>query len=152
MEVTGWLDSAVQRTKDKYQFQRAREEQSAQEESLRRRRGSQFCRQLFTWFEQIEVSFNTRFGSQVLVVSLVGNQGNRSVQILGRPVRAQERIAEINYQENTASLRLSMGSGGTAAAQIIRLVLSGDGIVAEFGGQHYTAHQLGQKIIEELLA
>lgn len=152
MEATGWLDSAVQRTKEKYQIQRAREEQLAHEEALKRRLGNQFCRQLFTWLEQVEASFNTRFGSQVLVVSLVGSQGNRSVQILGRPVRAQERIAEISYQENATSLRFSIGSGGTAAAQIIKLVLSGEGIAAELGEKHYTAHQLGQKIIDELLA
>ena len=152
MEATSWLDATVQRTKEKYQIQRAQEEQLAHELSLKRRLGNQFCRKLFSWFEHVEVSFNTRFGSQVLVVSVLGTQGNRSVQILGRPLRAQERIAEVRYHEESATLKLSVGSGGTAAAQMIKFVLRDDEIVAEVAGKHYTPQQLGQKIIDDLLA
>lgn len=153
MQATDWLDAAVQRAKKKYQVQRTREEQLAHQEALKRRLGGQFCRELFAWFENIEVSFNNRFGGQVLVVSVAGGDGHRSVKVLARPIRAQESIAELNYEESSASLGLTMGYGTPGAAQVIRLILSAEGVIlAEMGEARYTAAQLGQKIIDALLA
>jgi hypothetical protein len=147
---TDWLDQAVQRAKGKYQIQRVLEERSVQEEVLKRKLGNQFCRELFTWFESIEVRFNSRFGGHVLAVSVVGSDGSRSVQILARPIRDQESTASLSYDENTTSLELRAGS---EAAQTIKLVLSGDGaILAEIGAERYTPEQLGQRIIDDLLA
>ena len=152
MEVTDWLDEAVQQTKEKYQVQRALEEDLIREETLKRKLSSQFCRELFAWFENVEARFNSKFGDQVLTVSVVGGDGNRSVQVLARPVRAQERNAELNYQDDSNCLGLSMGSGATAASQVVKLVLSADGaILAEGGAKRYTPEQLGQKIIDDLL-
>ena len=151
--MTDWLDKAVQRTKKKYQVQRAREEQLAHEDALKRRLGGQFCRELFAWFENIEMKFNNSFGSHVLAVSVVGSDGSRSLKILARPTRAQESMAELNYQERTSSLGLNMDSGGPAAAQAIRLILTADGaVLAAMGEDYYTAEQLGQKIIDQMLA
>jgi hypothetical protein len=154
MDVTAWLDDAVQRAREKYEAQRALEERLLQEEALKRKLGSQFCRDLFAWLENVEPSFNSRFGGHVLAVSVVGSDGNRSVQVLARPTRAQERIADLKYQENTKCLGLSTGSGATAeTAQTIKLVLSGDdAILAEIGADRYTPERLGQKIISDLLA
>jgi len=151
--MTDWLDKAVQRTKKKYQVQRAREERLAHEEALKRRLGSQFCQELFGWFQNIEVKFNNSFGSHVLAVSVVGGNGSRNLKILARPTRAQESMAELNYQERTSSLGLNMDSGAPAAAQAIRLILTADGaVLAAMGEEYYTAEQLGQKIIDEMLA
>ena len=154
MEATDWLDAAVERAKQKYQAQRALDETSVQADALKRKLGNQFCRELFAWFESVEVRFNNRFGSQMLAVSVVGSDGNRSVQILARPIRTKEGTASLSYEENTSSLGLSVGFGGGAeTAQIIRLVLSADGaILAEMGAKHYTPEHLGQKIIDDLLA
>ena len=152
LQMSEWLDKAVQRTKKKYQGQRVREEQVAQEEAVKHKLGGQFCRELFAWFENTEASFNNSFGGHVLAVSVVGSYGSRSVRILARPTRSQECIAELNYQENTSSLALSMGSGAPAT-QAIKLILSADGaILATMGEEYYTAEQLGQKIIDDLLA
>jgi hypothetical protein len=41
--MTDWLDKAVQKTKKKYQAQRAREERWAHEETAKRKLGGQFC-------------------------------------------------------------------------------------------------------------
>jgi hypothetical protein len=153
MGGTNWIDDAVQRTKEKYQVQRALEDKLIQEEGLKAKLGSRYCRELFAWFESVEVSFNSKFGSQVLAVSVVGTEGSRSVQVLARPIRAQERIADLNYQENTRCIGLSMGSGATSETQLIKLVLSADGVIlAEIGAKYYTPEQLGQKIIDDLLA
>ncbi len=154
MASTHWLDEAVQRTKEKYKVQRAQEERLAYEESLKRRLGGQFCRHLFAWFQSIEGSFNDKFGSHILAVSVSGDEGSRSAQVLARPTSTEERIANLDYQNNAASLRLSIGSGRTPeTAQVIKLVLSaGDVLLAEIGQERYTAEQLGQKIIDDLLA
>lgn len=153
MEVTDWLDEAVQQTKEKYQAQRALEEKSIQEEALKRKLGSQFCRDLFAWFETIEVKFNARFGGHVLTARVVGSEGDRSVQVLARPIRAQERIAELNYQEDINCLALSTGSDATATTQVIKMVCSaGGGVLVEIGAERYTLEQLGQKIIDDLLS
>ena len=154
MEATDWLDAAVESAKQKYQAQRALDETSVQADALKRKLGNQFCRELFAWFESVEVRFNNRFGSQVLAVSVVGSDGNRSVQILARPIRTKEGTASLSYEENTSSLGLSVGFGGGAeTAQVIKLVLSADGaVLAEMGAKHYTPEQLGQKIIDDLLA
>ncbi len=135
MEGTDWLDAAVESAKQKYQAQRALDGRSVQADALKRKLGNQFCRELFAWFENVEVRFNNRFGSQVLTVSVVGSDGNRSVQILAQPIRAREGTASLSYEENTTSLGLSVGFGGGAeTAQIIRLVLSADGaVLAEMG-------------------
>jgi hypothetical protein len=62
-------------------------------------------------------------------------------------------MAELNYQERTSSLGLNMDSGAPAAAQAIRLILTADGdVLAAMGEDYYTAEQLGQKIIDEMLA
>ena len=53
MEVADWLDEAVQRAKKKYEIQRALEEKQAQEEAVKRKLGSQFCRELFAWLENM---------------------------------------------------------------------------------------------------
>ena len=42
MEVTDWLDEAVQQTKEKYQAQRALEDKSIQERALKDRLASKF--------------------------------------------------------------------------------------------------------------
>ena len=154
MEATDWLDAAVQRAKQKYEAQRALEEESVQAEVLKRKLGNQFCRELFAWFESIEVRFNNKFGAQVLAVSVVGSEGSRSVQILARPIRTREATASLSYEENTTSLGLSVGFGGGAeTAQIIKLVLAADGaVLAEIGAKHYIPERLGQKIIDDLLA
>ena len=154
MEATDWLDAAVDRAKQKYEAQRTLDERSAQAEALKRKLGNQFCRELFAWFESVEVRFNNRFGAQVLSVSVIGNDGSRSVQVLARPVRAKEGTACLSYEENTTSLGLSVGFGGVAeTAQIIKLVLSAEGaVLAEIGTRHYTPEGLGQKIIDDLLA
>jgi hypothetical protein len=154
MEGTDWLDKVVQRAKGRYQVRRALEERSVQAEALRRKLANQFCRDLFAWFERVEVRFNNRFGGHVLAVSVAGSDGNRSVRILARPIRDQESTVSLNYEEKTTSLRLSADSGGaTEPAQIIKLVLSADGaILAEVGAEHYTPEQLGQKTIDDLLA
>src|ERR1039458_1121163 len=68
MDVTAWLDDAVQRAREKYEAQRALEERLLQEEALKRKLGSQFCRDLFAWLENVEPSFNSRFGGHVLAV------------------------------------------------------------------------------------
>ncbi len=81
MALTHWLDEAVQRTKEKYKVQRALEEQLVHQETLKRRLGGQFCRQLFGWLQSIEGSFNSKFGAQVLVVSVSGDEGSRSAQV-----------------------------------------------------------------------
>ena len=152
MEATDWLDEAVQQTKEKYQAQRALEEQLMQEETLKRQLGSRFCRELFAWLETTEAKFNSRFGSQVLTVSMVGKEGNRSLQVLARPLRAQERIAELNYQADINCLALSTGSGATATTQVIKMVrFDGGEMLAEIGGERCTPDQLGQKIINDLL-
>jgi|ERR1039458_6187952 hypothetical protein len=152
MEATDWLDEVVQQTKGKYQAQRALEEELIQEEALKRKLGTQYCRELFTWLETIEVKFNHRFGAQVLTASVVGSEGDRSVQVLARPIRADERIAELRYEEDINCLALSMGSGATAATQIIKMVRPADGgILAEIDAERYTPEQLGQKIINDLL-
>lgn len=154
MTQTHWLDEAVQRTKEKYKVQRALEERRGHEESLKRRLGGQYCRQLFAWLQSVEGSFNTKFGAHVLAVSVTGDEGSRSAQVLARPTSTEERIANLDYQNNSAALRLSIGSGKTAdTAQVINLVLAADeSLVAEIGKEHYTSVQLGQKIIDDLLA
>jgi hypothetical protein len=154
MAPTHWLDEAVQRTKEKYKLQRAREERSAHEEALKRRLGGQFCRQLFAWFQGVEGTFNGKFGAQVLAVSVSGDEGSRTAQILARPISTKERIAHLDYQNNPSSLRLSVGSDrSTETPQVIKLVLTADeALVAEIGKEHYTSVQLGQKIIDDLLA
>ena len=149
--MNSWLEKAVQRTKKKYQGQRTLEEKSAYEDTMKRKLAGQFCRELFAWFENIEASFNHSFGGHVLAVSVVGSQGSRSVKILARPTRTQESMAELTYQENASSLGLSQGSGSTV--QAIRLILSGNGtILAAMGEEYFTPEQLGQKIIDQLLA
>jgi hypothetical protein len=148
--MTDWLDKVVQRTKKKDQAQRTREERSAHEETAKRKLGGQFCRELFAWFENIEVKFNNSFGGHVLAVSVVGGDGSRTAKILARPTRTQESMAELSYQENTSSLALTMGSGAPAA---IRLILSPNGaMLAAMGEEYYTPEKLGQKIIDDLLA
>ena len=92
MAPTQWLDEAVQRTKEKYTVQRAQEERSAHEEALKRRLGGQFCRQLFAWFQSIEGSFNHKFGGSVLAVSVSGDEGSRSAQVLARPTSTEEDV------------------------------------------------------------
>src|ERR1039457_3300180 len=104
MEATDWLDAAVESAKQKYQAQRALDERSVQADALKRKLGNQFCRELFAWFENVEVSFNNRFGGQALAVSVVGRDGSRNAQILARPIRTQEGAASLSYVENTASL------------------------------------------------
>jgi hypothetical protein len=152
MAATDWLDEVVQQTKGKYQAQRALEEELIQEEALKRKLGTQYCRELFTWLETIEVKFNHRFGAQVLTASVVGSEGDRSVQVLARPIRAEERIADLHYEENINCLALSMGSGATAATQIIKMVRPADGgLLAEIDAERYMPEQLGQKIINDLL-
>src|ERR1035441_3402612 len=103
MEVTDWLDEAVQQTKEKYQAQRALEDKSIQERALKDRLASQFLDSVPAWLQTIDVKFNTRFGGQVLAVSPTGSNGGRGLQVLARPVRAQERIAVLNYQKETTS-------------------------------------------------
>jgi hypothetical protein len=154
MASTQWLDEAVQRTKEKYKIQRAQEERLAHEEELKRRLGGQYCRQLFAWLQSIEGSFNNKFGSHVLAVSVSGDEGSRSAQILARPILTEERIAHLDYQNNSASLRFSIGSGKTAdTPHVIKLILSADeALLAEIGSERYTSEQLGQKIIDDLLA
>ena len=154
MAPTNWLDEAVQRAKEKYKVQRAQEERLAHEEALKRRLGGQFCRQLFAWLQSTEGSFNNKFGGHVLAVSVSGDEGSRSAQVLARPTSTEERIANLDYQNNSASLRLSIGSGMTAdTPQVIKLVLSADeALLAEIGTERYTSEQLGQKIIDDLLA
>jgi hypothetical protein len=152
MEATDWLDEAVQQTKEKYQAERALEDKVIQEEALKARLASKFCAELFAWLETIDVKFNTRFGGQVLAVSPIGGKGDSALQVLAQPSRAQERIAELNYQGDINCLALSMSSGATATTQIIKMVRSaGGGILAEIGGERYTPDQLGQKIINDLL-
>jgi len=126
----------------------------AYEEAMKRRLGGQFCRQLFAWFQSIEGGFNTKFGAHVLAVSVSGDEGSRSAQVLAKPTCTEERIANLDYQNNSASLRLSMGSGKTAdTPQVIKLVLSAEQtLLAEIGKERYTSEQLGQKIIDDLLA
>lgn len=152
MEATDWLDEAVQQTKEKYQEQRSLEEEVLQQETLKRKLGSQFCREFFEWLETIDIKFNSKFGGSVLTASVVGSEGNRSIQVMARPIRAQERIAELNYQEDINCLGLSMGSGATNTTQLIRMVRSDGGeIMAEIGAERYTPVQLGQTIINDLL-
>lgn len=152
--ATDWLDATVERTKRKYEAQRAADERSVQAEAVKRKLDNQFCRDLFAWFESVEMRFNNRFGSQVLAVSVVGSEGSRSVQILARPIRAKEGNASLSYEEKTSSLGLSVGFGGGAeTAQTIKLVLTAGGaILAEIGAKQYTPERLGQKIIDDLLA
>lgn len=154
MAQTHWLDEAVQRTKEKYKVQRDLEERSAHQETLKRKLGGQFCRQLFIWLQNVEGSFNSKFGANVLAVSVSGDEGSRSAQILARPTSTEERIANLDYQNNSACLRLSIGSGKVAeTAQVINLILSAnEALLAEIGKKHYTSEELGQKIIEDLLA
>jgi hypothetical protein len=154
MKATDWLDAAVERAKKKYELQRAQEEKSAEAEALKRRLSNQFCRELFAWFESVEARFNNKFGGQVLVVSVAGSDGGRTVQILARPIRTKESTAHLRYKENAASVELSVSSGGgVEAAQIIKLVHSTEGVVfALIGARHYSPEQLGQKIIDDLLA
>jgi len=91
-----WLDATVERAKKKYQVQRALDKRSVQAEAMKRKLGNQFCRELFAWFENVEVRFNNRFGSQVLAVSVVGSDGSRNAQILARPIRTQEGTASLS--------------------------------------------------------
>jgi hypothetical protein len=101
----------------------------------------------------MEMSFNRRFGSHVLAVSVVGGNGSRSVKILARPSRTEERVAELNYQEKTNSMALNMSSSLSAGAKAIELVLSADGAILAVMGDEYDApERLGQKIIDDLLA
>jgi hypothetical protein len=168
MEEIAWLDEAVQRVKEKYQTQRALEERSAQEETRKRALGAQFSRDLFAWFERMEESFNSKFGGHLLAVSVVGAEGNRSVKVLANLTRNQERMAVLTYNNGSndngsnnngsnnhpVSLGLRFGSDATAeVAQTIKLVPSNNGtVLAEFGAEHYSYEQLGQKIIDDLLA
>jgi len=154
IELNDWLDGVVQKTWEKYKQQRVQEEKVLQEEVLKVRFGSQFCRELFEWFEGVDVRFNNRFGGHVLSVSVIGTDGDRSVQVLARPVRAQERIAVLNYRKETTSVGVNMNCGtGAISTEEIRLVLSGkDAVLAEIGEEHYTPEQLGRKVIEDLLA
>lgn len=152
MEVTDWLDEAVQQTKEKYQAQRALEDKSIQEQALKDRLASKFWDQLFEWLQTIDVKFNTRFGGQVLAVSPTGSNGDRGLQVLARPIRAQERIAVLNYQKETTSIALSMDCNPTDLPQAIELALAADGaIVAQIGAESYMPEQLGRKIINDLL-
>jgi hypothetical protein len=152
MEAIDWIEEAVKQTKEKYRVERAREEELVQEETTRRKLSNQFCRELFAWIETIDVRFNHKYGSHVLSANVIGPEGSRSAQILARPVRSQERIAELSYQEDINSLSLSMCSGGASAIQTITLVCSADGeMIAEIEGERYLPEQLGQKIIMDLL-
>jgi hypothetical protein len=154
VELTDWLDGVVRRAKEKYLEQRVQEEKLIEEEALKSRVGSQFCRELFEWLEGIDVRFNSRFGVHVLSVSVVGTDGDRSLQVLARPVRAQERIAILNYRKETKSVVLNLSSDGRATpTEEIRLVLGADSeALAEISGDQYTPEQLGRKIVEDLLA
>src|ERR1700687_3349887 len=120
MEVTDWLDEAVQQTKEKYLVQRALDEKLMQEEALKARLASKFCEELFAWFGTIDVKFNIRFGGQVLSVSPIGTNGDRGVQVLAQPIRAQARIAVLNYQEDTKSFGLSMDGSPADFPQVIK--------------------------------
>ncbi len=152
MEATDWLDEAVQQTKDKYQAQRALEDKLIQEEALKARLASKFCTELFAWLETIDVKFNTRFGGQVLAISPLGGKGDSGLQVLARPIRAQERVTVLNYQKETNSISVSTDRSFTKLPQVITLVLAADSaMVAEIGTEHYMPEQLGRKIINDLL-
>jgi len=153
-EASEWLEAAVQRAKEKYQEKRALEERLLQEEALKDKLASQFCRELFAWLEAIDVKFNSRFGSQVLAASTSGSEGDRSIKILASPLRSQERIAILNYQKDSKSLDLSVHAGCAAKPrQPIKLALTAEGVVvAQIGVEYFSAEQLGQKIVDDLLA
>ncbi len=151
-EMADWLDAAVQRAKSKYQRERELEERKMQEEALKKRLGSQFWQELAGWLQAIEGRFNTRFGAAVLSVTLDEEKDKRVIRILARPIRSHESIAELEYQNGTDYMELSIGSGGGAGtARIVNFVLSGGAALAEFGAEDLTWEQLGQKLIEDLL-
>jgi hypothetical protein len=152
MEVTDWLEEAVQQTKAKYQAQRALEDKLIQQQALKDRLAADYCEKFFEWLQTIDVKFNTRFGSQVLAVSPIGSNGDRGLQVLARPLRVQERIVVVNYQKSTNSICLNLDCSRTNLPQVVKLVLSADGIVAaEIDGEHYDPEQLGRKIVNDLL-
>ncbi len=153
MEVMNWLDQTVKQTKDKYEARRHQEDQLVKEETLKCKLGGEFCRDLFEWLQTIDAQFNDRFGGHVLAASVDGTQGQRKARILARPIRSQERIAALSYQEDINCLALSVHSGTATDTQQIRMVLSPEGkIFAEVEADSYTPVQLGQKIIGDLLA
>ena len=151
-DLLAWLDNAVQRAKEKYQSLRELEERAAEQEALKRRLGSKFCRDVFTWLESVELCFNSRFGGQVLTVRTLGNEGGRTLQVLARPVPSQEVMAEIRYEDSGSHLVYTIGGGQcTSATQSIRLVLSEGSVQAEIGTERFSSEQLGKRIVEELL-
>jgi hypothetical protein len=146
-----WLEESVQKAKEKYQFQRALDERLAQEKALKCKLGAQFCRELFAWLQAVEKRFNSRFGANVLAVSVVGANGNHKVEVLAQPVQKQQRITELTYVDNTTSMMVRTPS--IRKEEGIDLVLSSDGtMLAEFGAVQYSLERLGQKIITDLLA
>jgi hypothetical protein len=152
MEATDWLDEAVQQTKEKYQVQRALEDKLIQEEALKARLASKFCEELFAWLETIDVKFNTRFGGQVLAVSPTGGKGDSGLQVLARPIRAQERVTVLSHQKETNAISVSTDHSLTKLPQVIKLVLAADSaMLAEIGTDYYMPEELGRKIINDLL-
>src|ERR1039457_6909333 len=131
MEATDWLDATVERAKKKYQVQRALDKRSVQAEAMKRKLGNQFCRELFAWFESIEVRFSSRFGSQVLAVSVVGSDG--MVAALYSETVLNEELVMVHEWgvkgERNEKLYLTVTSIVLPGAQ-------GGNVKAWLGGQH----------------
>ncbi len=153
IQVPDWLDGAVQKAKVKYQRQRELEEILMQEETLKRKLGSQFCKELAGWLQAVEVRFNTRFGGAVLAVTVEEVKDSRTIRVLARPLRSRESMAELEYQNGTDYLKVNIGSAASAGtSRIVNFVVSGGAVLAEIGTDCYTWEQLGQRLIEDLLA
>lgn len=144
--MTDWMDEAVRRTKDKFGAQQVDDEKFVLEEGLKHDLGLQFYRNLREWLLKTEKDFNSKYGSNVLVVTEPGQQ----TTVKSVLTRTESKTAEISYDENLRQIGWVTGTG--ISHHSIQLKLSGSReMLATNGSQDLTVEQLGQKIIDAVL-
>jgi hypothetical protein len=142
-----WMDEAVRRTKDKFGAQQGDDEKFVLEEGLKHDLGLQFYRNLREWLLKAEKDFNSKYGSNVLVVTEPGQQ----TIVKSVLTRSESRTAEISYNETLQQIGWVTETGVTHRS--IQLKLSGNReMLATADNQDLTVEQLGQKIIDVVLA
>lgn len=145
--MTDWMDEAVRRTKDRFGAQQGDDEKFVLEEGLKYDLGLQFYRNLREWLLKAEKEFNSKYGSNVLVVTETGQQ----TIVKSVLTRTQSRTAGISYNETLQQIGWVTETGITHYP--LQLKLSGRReMLATADNQDLTVEQLGQKIIDVVLA
>lgn len=144
--MTDWMDEAVKRTKDKFGAQQGDDEKFVLEQGLKHDLGLQFYRNLREWLLKAEKDFNSKYGSNVLVITESGQQ----TIVKSVLTRTESRTAEISYNETLQQIGWVTEAGITHYP--LQLKLSGSReMLAAADNQDLTVEQLGQKIIDVVL-